>query len=121
MYVRDLHISAAFYENLLGLPLALDQGSCRIYRVAGNAFLGICQQRDAVAPSPSGALILTLVTHDVDGWHRYLAERGVVVEKPPQYNPVYNIYHCFLRDPDGYLVEIQRFLDPAWPAGMGKQ
>jgi catechol 2,3-dioxygenase-like lactoylglutathione lyase family enzyme len=118
MYVRDLHISAAFYENLLGLPLALDQGSCRIYRVAGDAFLGICQQRDAVAPSPSGALILTLVTHDVDGWHRYLAERGVVVEKPPQYNPVYNIYHCFLRDPDGYLVEIQRFLDPAWPVGM---
>ena len=118
IYVRDLHVSAAFYENLIGLPLALDQGSCRIYRVAGDAFLGICQQRDAVDQSPSGALILTLVTHDVDGWHRYLAERGVVVEKPPQYNPVYNIYHCFLRDPDGYLVEIQRFLDPAWPAGM---
>jgi catechol 2,3-dioxygenase-like lactoylglutathione lyase family enzyme len=121
MYVRDLHISAAFYENLLGLPLALDQGSCRIYRVAGDAFLGICQRSDAGDPSPSRALILTLVTHDVDEWHRYLAERGVVVEKPPQYNPVYNIYHCFLRDPDGYLVEIQRFLDPAWPAGMGKQ
>ena len=121
IYVRDLHVSAAFYENLIGLPLALDQGSCRIYRVAGDAFLGICQQRDAVDQSPSGALILTLVTHDVDGWHRYLAERGVVVEKPPQYNPVYNIYHCFLRDPDGYLVEIQRFLDPAWPAGMAGQ
>jgi hypothetical protein len=26
-----------------------------------------------------------------------------------------NIYHCFLRDPNGYLIEIQRFLDPAWP------
>jgi len=25
------------------------------------------------------------------------------------------IYHCFLRDPNGYLLEIQRFLDPAWP------
>lgn len=118
IYVRDLHASAAFYENLLGLPLVLDQGSCRIYRVAGDAFLGICQRRDAVAPPPSDALILTLVTHDVDGWHRYLAEGGVVVEKPPQYNPAYNIYHCFLRDPDGYLVEIQRFLDPAWPARM---
>ena len=25
IYVRDLHISAAFYENLLGLLLVLDQ------------------------------------------------------------------------------------------------
>ncbi|OQY24133.1 MAG: hypothetical protein DRJ03_06405 [Chloroflexi bacterium] len=29
-------------------------------------------------------------------------------------NPRYNIYHCFLRDPNGYLIEIQRFLDSAW-------
>ncbi|MGQ9548547.1 MAG: VOC family protein [Roseiflexus sp.] len=119
IYVRDLRVSATFYENLLGLPLMLDQGSCRIYRVVGDAFLGICQRREAVDPLPSGALILTLVTNDVDGWHRYLAESGVVVEKPPQYNSAYNIYHCFLRDPDGYLVEIQRFLDPAWPARTG--
>ena len=25
-----------------------------------------------------------------------------------------HIYHCFLRDPNGYLIEIQRFLNPAW-------
>ncbi len=31
-------------------------------------------------------------------------------------NPEYRIYHCFLRDPDGYQIEIQRFDDPAWPA-----
>jgi catechol 2,3-dioxygenase-like lactoylglutathione lyase family enzyme len=121
IYVRDLDASAAFYGDLLGLPLTLDQGSCRIYRVASAAFLGICQRRDAVDPPSSGALILTLVTHDVDEWHRYLAEHGVVVDKPPRYNPAYNIYHCFLHDPDGYLIEIQRFLDPAWPGGTGKQ
>lgn len=27
----------------------------------------------------------------------------------------YNNYHCFLRDPDGYQLEIQSFRDPAWP------
>ena len=37
------------------------------------------------------------------------------MEKPPTYNPTYHIYHLFVRDPDGYLVEIQTFLDPAWP------
>ncbi len=116
IYVRDIRASDAFYGDLLGLPLVLDQGACRIYRVAGDAYLGVCQQRDAAVAQAPGSLILTLVASDVDGWHRYLAERGVPVEQAPQYNPRFNIYHCFLRDPDGYLIEIQRFLDPEWPA-----
>jgi len=39
-------------------------------------------------------------------------ERGVVFDSPPALNPKYNIYHCFLRDPNGYLLEIQRFEQP---------
>ena len=34
-------------------------------------------------------------------------------------NERFDIYNFFARDPDGYLVEIQRFLDPAWPAPLG--
>ena len=33
----------------------------------------------------------------------------------PRNDPQYNIYHCFIRDPAGYLIEIQEFKDPAWP------
>ncbi len=33
-----------------------------------------------------------------------LAAQGVVFEKPPADNPRYGIYHCFLRDPNGYLI-----------------
>jgi catechol 2,3-dioxygenase-like lactoylglutathione lyase family enzyme len=50
----------------------------------------------------------------VDGWCEKLREQGVQLEKEPAYNPEYKIYHCFLRDPNGYLVEIQRFEDPRW-------
>jgi len=116
LYTHDLEVSAAFYGNVLKLPLALDQGTCRIYRVATGAFLGICQ-RDGLTHDPAAAnrVIVTLVTPDVDGWYAYLQEQGVHFEKPPQHNPKFNIYHCFLRDPNGYLIEIQRFLDPAWP------
>jgi catechol 2,3-dioxygenase-like lactoylglutathione lyase family enzyme len=39
LYVRDLEASTRFYGELLGLPLALDQGVCRIYRVAAGAFI----------------------------------------------------------------------------------
>jgi catechol 2,3-dioxygenase-like lactoylglutathione lyase family enzyme len=57
---------------------------------------------------------LTIVTPEVDGWYRHLRDRGVVFQEPPALNPRYNIYHSFLRDPNGYLIEIQRFLDPSW-------
>lgn len=59
-------------------------------------------------------MILTLVTSEVDAWHQYLRDQGVSFEGPPALNPKYDIYHCFLRDPNGYLIEIQRFNDPAW-------
>lgn len=97
---------------MLGLPLALDQGDCRIYRVGESSFLGFCQR--AEAPQQPSGVILTLVTDEVDFCYTYLRQQGVRFEGPPAYNPDYDIYHCFLRDPNGYLVEIQRFDDPAW-------
>ncbi len=113
LYTHDLAETAQFYEEILGLPLVLDQGNCRIYRVSGDAFLGFC--RHLTNPGMGEGIILTLVSQEVDAWHEYLQARGVPVEKPPAINLSYNIYHLFLRDPSGYLIEIQRFLDPAWP------
>lgn len=112
-YTQDLTQSASFYEEILGLPLILDQGSCRIYRVCTNAFIGLCENPE-VTINPSG-VILTLVTPEVNTWYEVLIQKGISIEKPPTYNPKYNIEHFFLRDPDGYLIEIQKFLDPTWP------
>ena len=115
LYTRDLTATARFYEEVLGLGLVLDQGTCRIYRVSADGFLGFCER--AEAPERPAGLIVTLVTEDVDGWHARLVACGVVFEKAPAFNPTYNIYHCFLRDPNGYLLEIQSFRDAAWPRG----
>ena len=115
LYARDLERSTAFYGDTLGLPMVLDQGACRIFRIGRDAFLGVCRCSEARPCSPEG-IIVTLVSADVDGCYEELLARGAVFEAPPRANPTYNIYHCFLRDPDGYQVEIQRFDDPAWPA-----
>jgi catechol 2,3-dioxygenase-like lactoylglutathione lyase family enzyme len=110
-YVPELARTARFYEELLGLELVLDQGSCRIYATAGDSYLGFCERPEA--PRPAGVL-LTLVTEDVDGWYERLRERGVAFEAPPAHNPTYRIYHCFCQDPAGYRIELQRFDDPGW-------
>ena len=120
LYVTELARSERFYSEILGLELVLNQGSARIYRVgSGNAFLGICLSSAVQqAPSPDRAplgVIVTFVTDDVDGAYAKLREAGVAFEKAPAVNTAYNIYNCFFRDPDGYLLEIQRFLSPDWP------
>ena len=110
LYTNNLTTSARFYEDKLGLKLWLDQGSCRIYSVCGSAYLGLCQTSETSTPPPDGTgVIFTLVTPQVDEWYEYLKKFGVEFEKPPTLNEKYNIYHCFLRDPNGYLIEIQRF------------
>ncbi len=110
-YTRDIESTATFYGEVLGLEMVLDQGGCRIYQVAGKAFVGFCNR--AGAPEPAGVL-LTFVTDDVDGWFARVKAAGATVDKEPVFNPEYQIYHCFVRDPSGYIVEIQRFEDPRW-------
>ncbi len=107
VYVQDLGRSAAFYGDVLGLELARDQGACLIFRVTPDAYLGVCDHR----PADPGGIILTLVTGNVDGWASRLREEGHEVDGPKA-NDRFGIYHCFVEDPDGHLVEIQRFNDP---------
>ena len=112
LYVDDLERSAAFYGGVLGLPLVLDQGSCRLYQVADRGFVGVCGSGDR--PTAPHGLILTLVRDDVDGYCAELEARGVTLEQPPTHNDGFGIHHAFLRDPDGHLIEVQRFDDPSW-------
>ncbi len=112
LYTQKMDATVHFYEHVLGLDLAVDQGDCRIYRVGSNGFVGFCQR--ATGSEQPGRLILTLVTEDVDAWAAHLGAHGVELERQPALQPQYRIYNCFLRDPNGYLLEIQRFLDPDW-------
>lgn len=114
-YTADLERTAEFYERVLGLPLALDQGACRIYRASPGGLVGFCRHLNP--PAQPGGAILTLVTADVDGWAARLVRQGVALEKPPALNEKFKIYHCFVRDPNGLLVEIQRFEDEGWREG----
>ncbi|MDF1515935.1 MAG: VOC family protein [Anaerolineae bacterium] len=112
LYTKDMEASIRFYEQVLELPLVLDQGGCRIYQVKDAAYIGVCFRPDAI-PALSG-VIFTLVVPDVDSWYDHLRKNGVPLEKAPALNDAYGIYHCFARDPSGYLIEIQRFLDNDW-------
>lgn len=121
LYADPAEASWSFYEEVIGLPLVQDQGTCRIYEAAAGAraFLGVCRARAPRAsdnPRVVGGVVFTFVTDDVDGWYARLRARGVAIPDPPSLSETYRVYHFFFRDPAGYLLEVQRFERPDWPA-----
>jgi catechol 2,3-dioxygenase-like lactoylglutathione lyase family enzyme len=117
VYTQDLEATAPFYEDTLGLPLVLDQDACRIYRSSASSFLGLCRARPGREVEPRG-VVLTLVTPDVDSWHIHLLAAGAPLEGAPVRSERFNVYSFFTRDPNGYRIEFQQFLDPAWPTAV---
>ena len=111
LYVTDLEASHAFYSKALGLSLSVDQGDCRIYRINEGAFLGVCRRPDRMNV---GGMILTIVTDDVEGAHARMLAAGATVDGEPEHSDRYRITHAFYRDPDGHVIEVQRFDDPNW-------
>ena len=112
LYAAQLDRTHRFYTEVLGLEMVLDQGACRIYRVAQQAFLGFCSHRK---PTAQEGVIITLVRHDVEKAYQDLLSKGVSFEVPLRYNDRFDITQAFFRDPDGYLLELQRFDSPDWP------
>lgn len=111
----DLERSRLFYEGILGLGLVADQGTCHIYRVTSEAFVGVCVRQ---AVQATDGVIVTLVADDVDGWCGQVIAAGGTIERGPDHSEQFGIYHAFLRDPDGNLLEIQRFDDPGWSSPL---
>jgi predicted enzyme related to lactoylglutathione lyase len=120
LYADPPEPSWAFYEEVLGLTLAQDQGSCRIYEAAAGgqrAYIGVCRARAPRAtdnPRVVGGVVFTFVADDVDGWYAHLKAKGADIPEPPALSEAYRVYHFFLRDPAGYTLEFQRFDRPDW-------
>jgi catechol 2,3-dioxygenase-like lactoylglutathione lyase family enzyme len=111
-YTHNLEKTIHFYETILGLERVIDQGDCVVWRVSAESYLGFCQRTNT--PEKPEGVIFTFVTEVVDGWAEKLRANGIPLEKEPALTERYGIYNLFFRDPNGYLLEIQRFLDPEW-------
>ncbi|MGC9529124.1 MAG: VOC family protein [Candidatus Bipolaricaulaceae bacterium] len=120
-YYHDLDSAALFYKELLDLEPVEDQGWARIYRVSESSFIGIVDATKGYHPvREDNSVILTLVTDDVDGWYEKLTRAGAAIETPIQVHDDIGVKGFFLRDPGGYVVEIQSFLDPQVAARFGQ-
>ena len=110
LYYEDLERAVRFYEDVMGFEKTVDQGWAKIYRVAGEAHVGLVNgSRGYHKPSPSKPVMITVVVDNVDAWYRYLRVMGVVTLTDPRDHEEIGIRAFLLEDPEGYVIEIQKF------------
>ena len=107
VYTGDLDATSAFYQETLGFACERDEGRARIFRVAPNACIGVCEAFDGRVVQADGGMI-SIVTPDVDAWHRRLLAHGLVLDAPQRLE-TFGIYSMMVRDPNGYAIEFQQF------------
>lgn len=110
LYYRDLEKAAEFYEEVMGFELTIDQGWAKIYRVTDSAYVGVVDERRGYhRASPTKPVMVTLVVSDVDAWYRYLKDKGVKTFNEPHDIEELGLRAFLLEDPEGYVIEAQKF------------
>ena len=109
--VPDLHGdpagSRAFYENVIGMELAMDMGWIVTFRspIAGPVQISV-MSRDATAPVTPD---VSIEVEDVDDVHTRAVEAGCEIVHPPTDEP-WGVRRFFVRDPNGAVINVMQHL-----------
>lgn len=108
LYYRDLPRAMRFYEENLGLPLAIDQGWCKIYQICTGAHVGLVDEAKGMNKwHPDKPVQLCIRVPDVDAWYGYAQAQGLDQLSDLFVNDALGIRAFVFNDPEGYQVEIQ--------------
>jgi catechol 2,3-dioxygenase-like lactoylglutathione lyase family enzyme len=112
LYYRDIPAAQRFYEDVIGLRLAVDQGFAKIYQISLTSFIGLVDERQGLhRASEAKPVTLSFVTDQVDAWYEYLVSRGVGMRGPVGDATRHPTRGFVAIDPEGYFLEFERFLD----------
>lgn len=110
LYYNDLEEASTFYQNIMGFELSTDQKWAKIFKVAENAYIGCVDGNVGYhKPSYEKPVMLTIVVDDPDEWYKHFQDNGVKTLNEPHDNKELNLRIFLLEDPEGYVIEIQKF------------
>lgn len=110
LYYKDLEAAYVFYRDVMGLRLAIDQGSlAKIMEIAPNAHVGLVDEAQGMNNWQAEKCVqLCIRVEDVDAWYAYLGKAGVDGLSRMFSNETIGIRAFVFRDPEGYQIEIQQ-------------
>ena len=108
LYYRDLPTAMRYYEDILGLPLAIDPGWCKIYKICPGAHVGLVGETKGMNKwRPVKTVQLCIRVPDVDAWYAYAKEENLSDLSELFINDEIGIRAFVFNDPEGYQIEIQ--------------
>ena len=110
IYCSNLEISHHFYARTLGVAAAAGRGLSAGLQNHRWAPQSVCVAHSRIGWSSLRGGMISLVTADVNGWYKQLAESGVTTRGAPHVLEEFGVYTFFAEDPDGYVIEFQQFL-----------
>ncbi len=112
LYFDDMEKACDFFGEILGFPLACDQGWSKIYEVTTGFFIGaVNRSRGACKATSRDGVLTSFVVRDFDRMVERLQEAGIVFEKPPHFSEQLEIKSLMFWGPEGYLFEMEEFMN----------
>ena len=125
LIVADIRRSVAFYRDILGATV-LREGQPTFLRLANiwltiNIGGGPTDDKPEVVASPPRdpnvlSIFLNLRVNDIRGYHELWSSRGAKFITEPKVHA--NEMRCYIRDPDGYLIEVGQTTMTAGPLDL---
>lgn len=119
LYYKDITAATAFYGEMLGLEMTFDQDSAKLFRLTPTTLVGVILEGETSyhRAQASNAVMLSVVTPDVDAWYQRLTRHGDITVLKPLADSANNPIRAFLiEDPGGYTVEFFSWLNVPEPA-----
>ena len=112
LYYENIDAASAFYGEILGLEKTFDWTWVRFYQTGPASSIGIVTEGDGAwhKVQERNAVMVSLVTDEVDAWYDRLRERDDVVFLK-HIGDGGGIRNFMLQDPGGYTVEFFQWLE----------
>lgn len=112
VHVRDVGAARAFYGDLLGFDLAMEQEGMDMYRSPSvpTTQLIVAAESGPAADRVVGDADLSVEVADVDAVHAEAQRRGLNIVYPLTDEP-WGIRRFFVEDADGTVVNVAMHLD----------
>ncbi len=114
LYYKDIPAMEKFYQEVLGLPLVVDQGWAKIYQSSSSGYIGLVDERRGMHQfTEKKAVNVSFILKDLDGWFNYVKGQKVFELRSTEIGTgPEKKYRAFVGfDPEGYFMEFDTFYE----------
>lgn len=110
LYYRDIPVARAFYEDVFGASLLVEQSFAWVYTSSRSGFIGIVDESQGLHSfTERKAVNVSFLTDRIDDWYARALELDVRIKDPLEDSTSIPVRAFVGYDPAGYFIEFDLF------------